>query len=109
MPEIGLVKIRVPQAITRGQVVKVRCLVIHPMEVVRRDPAGKVIDQNYNFIHTVVATYNGKEIFRGETTQSVSENPLFSFPLKATAPGTLKVIFKDTTGKSYQGTAKISV
>ena len=107
MPDIGLVKIRVPQAVTRGQVVKIRCLVIHPMEVVRRDPAGKVIDQNYNFIHTAIATYNGKEIFRGETTQSISENPSFSFPLKAIAPGNLKVTFQDTAGKKYEGTAEI--
>lgn len=107
MPDIGLVKIRVPQAVTRGQVVKIRCLVLHPMEVVRRDPAGKVIDQNYNFIHTAIATYNGKEIFRGETTQSISENPSFSFPLKATAPGTLKVTFEDTAGKKYEGAVEI--
>lgn len=107
MPDVGLVKIRVPQAVTRGQIVKVRCLVIHPMEVVRRDPAGKVIEQTYNFIHTAIATYNGKEIFRGETTQSISENPSFSFPLKATEPGTLKVAFQDTTGKRYEGTAEI--
>lgn len=109
MPEIGLVKIRVPQTITRGQIVKIRCLVIHPMEVVRRDAAGKVIDQNYNFIHTVVATYNGKEILRGEMTQSISENPSFSFPLKATEPGTLKVTFLDTTGKKFEGSARITV
>lgn len=109
MAEIGQVRIRVPSAIRPGEVVRVRSLVTHPMEIVQRDKAGKVIEKNYHFIHQVVVTYNGKEILRGETTQSVSENPFFAFPLKPMEPGVLKITFTDTHGKTYEGTAQIKL
>jgi Sulphur oxidation protein SoxZ len=42
-----------------------------------------------------------------ETTQSISENPSFSFAFKATEPGILKVTFLDTHGGTYESTAEI--
>ena len=107
MAEIGKVRIKVPSSANKGDVVTVRTLVTHPMELVRRDEEGKVIDKNYNFIYKVTATYNGKQVLEVETTQSVSENPLFSFPLKVDEPGTLTISFTDTHGKTYEGTAEI--
>ena len=41
MSDIGKVRIRVPGSVKRGEVVKVRCLVIHPMERVERGKDGK--------------------------------------------------------------------
>jgi sulfur-oxidizing protein SoxZ len=107
MSEIGKVRIRVPSPVQKGDVVTVRTLITHPMEIVRRDKEGKAIEKNYNFIYKVVATYNGKQILEVETTQSVSQNPLFAFPLKVTEPGMLKIAFTDTQGKTYEGTAEI--
>ena len=52
-------------------------------------------------------TYLGREIAQFETSQSVSENPFFSFALRATEPGPLKVTFLDTHGGKYEGTADI--
>jgi hypothetical protein len=37
----------------------------------------------------------------------VSENPFFSFAVRATEPGQLKVTFLDTHGGKYEGTADI--
>lgn len=107
MAEIGQVRIRVPSRITAGEVIKVRSLVVHPMEIVSRDKDGKVIEKKYNFIHTVIVTFDGKEIMRGEITQAVSENPFFAFPLKVTQPGKLTITFIDTTGKTHEGSAEI--
>jgi sulfur-oxidizing protein SoxZ len=98
---------RVPTPTKKGEIVTVRTLITHPMEIMRRDKAGKVIDKNYNFVYKVVATYNGKKILEVETTQSVSQNPLFAFPLKVDEPGVLKIAFTDTQGKTYEGTAEI--
>ena len=106
MAEIGLVRIRIPSSIKPGDIVKVRVLVIHPMEIVQRKD-GKPVDKNYHFINRVVVTYLDKEIAQLETTQSISENPFFSFAFKATEPGVLKVIFLDTHGGKYEGTADI--
>jgi sulfur-oxidizing protein SoxZ len=106
MADIGRVRIRIPSSIKQGDVVKVRVLVIHPMEIVQRRD-GKPVDKNYQFINRVVVTYAGKEIAQFETTQSVSENPFFSFAFKAMEPGLLTVTFLDTHGGKYEGTADI--
>jgi sulfur-oxidizing protein SoxZ len=107
MVEIGKVRIRIPSAIKAGDVVRVRTLVSHPMERVERDKQGKIIQRNYHFINRVVATYLGKTIVAFDTTQSVSENPSFTFTFKATDPGQLRVAFHDTHGGKYEGTADI--
>jgi len=106
MAEIGRVRIRIPSSIKPGEVIRVRVLVIHPMEIVERR-GGKPVDKNYHFINRVVVTYLGREVAQFETTQSISENPFFAFALKATEPGPLTVTFFDTHGGKYQGTAEI--
>ena len=77
------------------------------MEIVQRDKQGQLIKKNYNFIHTMTVIYDGKEVMRAETTQAVSQNPIFTFPLKVERPGKLTVTFSDTTGKTYEGDAEI--
>ncbi len=106
MAEIGRVRIRIPSSIKQGDVVKARVLVIHPMEIVQRKD-GKPVDKNYQFINRVVVTYLDREIAQFETTQSVSENPFFTFAFKATEPGVLRVTFLDTHGGKYEGTADV--
>ncbi len=108
MAEIGRVRIRIPSSITQGDLVKIRVLVIHPMEIVQRKD-GKPVDKNYHFINRVVVTYLDKEIAQFETTQSISENPFFTFSVKATEPGVLRVTFLDTHGGKYEGTADIKL
>jgi sulfur-oxidizing protein SoxZ len=108
MAEIGRVRIRIPSSIKQGELVKVRVLVIHPMEIVQRKD-GKPVDKNYHFINRVVVTYLDKEIAQFETTQSISENPFFAFSVKATEPGVLRVTFLDTHGGKYEGTADIKL
>jgi thiosulfate oxidation carrier complex protein SoxZ len=107
MSDIGKVRVRVPPSIKAGDVVKVRSLVIHPMERIERDAQGKIIDKKYNYINKVTVTYLGKPVVSFDTTQSVSENPFFSFAFKATDPGPLKIVFTDTTGGKYEGTVDI--
>ena len=107
MAEIGRVSIRLPSTIKQGEVIRVRTLVIHPMELVQRDKPGKIIAKNYHFVHTMAAAFNGKEIMRTEITQGVSQNPSFTFPLKVDKPGKLTVTFSDTMGKEYTGQAEI--
>jgi len=106
MAEIGRVRIRIPSSIKQGEIVRARVLVMHPMEIVQRKD-GKPVDKNYHFINRVVVTYLDKEIAQFETTQSISENPFFTFAFKATEPGVLRVTFLDTHGGKFEGTADI--
>lgn len=107
MAELGRVSIRLPSTIKAGDIIRVRSLVIHPMELVQRDKQGIIIKKNYHFIHTIVVSYNGKEVMRAETTQAISQNPIFTFPLKVDRPGRLTVAYSDTMGKTYEGNAEI--
>jgi len=107
MADVGRVSIRLPSSIKQGDVIRVRTLVIHPMELVLRDKANKIIPKNYHFIHTMTVAFNGKEVMRTELTQGVSQNPSLTFPLKVERPGKLTVSFADTVGKSYEGAAEI--
>lgn len=106
MSDIGKVKIRLPSGIKQGDVVRARVLVLHPMEIIERK-AGKPVDKNYLFINRVIVSYAGREIGQFELTQSVSENPFFSFAFRASEPGQLKVTFLDTHGGRYEGTADV--
>ena len=107
MAEVGRVSIRLPSSIRQGDVIRVRTLVIHPQEIVQRDKQGKIIAKNYHFLHAMKATFDGKEVFRAELTQGVSQNPTFTFPLKVDRPGKLIVHFSDTMGKEYSGEADV--
>ncbi len=106
MADVGRVRIRLPSSIKAGEVVKVRVMVMHPMEIVERKD-GKPVDKNYQFINRVLVTYGGREVAQFETSQSISENPFFTFAVRATEPGQLKVTFLDTRGGKYEGTADI--
>ena len=108
MAESKKVKIRVPSKIKAGEEFQVRALVVHPMEIIARDKSGKMIEKNYNFVHTVSASFNGKEVMRGEMTQAVSANPMVSFPLTVKAPGKLVITFEDTTGAKHSGSVDIN-
>jgi sulfur-oxidizing protein SoxZ len=107
MAEVGRISIRLPSAIKQGDVVRVRTLVIHPMEIVQRDKQGKIIPKNYHFIHSMAVSYNGKEVLRSEITQGLSQNPTFTFPLKVDKPGKLTVSYADTSGRTYEGSADV--
>jgi sulfur-oxidizing protein SoxZ len=109
MQDIGKVRIRIPSSIKAGDVVRVRTLVIHPMERIERDARGQVVQRKYNYINKVTATYLGKTVASFDTTQSVSENPFFSFAFRATGPGPLRITFVDTLGGRYEGSADITL
>jgi sulfur-oxidizing protein SoxZ len=109
MQDIGKVRLRVPSTIKAGDVVRVRALVIHPMERIERDAKGQIVQKKYNYINKVLVTYLGKQVAAFDTTQSVSENPFFSFAFRATDPGPLTVTFLDTVGGKYEGTVDIKL
>ena len=107
MADVGRVSIRLPSSIRQGEVIRVRTLVIHPMELVQRDQQGKIIPKNYHFLNAMKASFEGKEVFRAELTQGISQNPSFVFSLKADRPGKLIVTFADTMRKEYSGEAEV--
>lgn len=102
----GQVRIRVPQGVKAGDIVTVRAMATHPMEIMQYKE-GKPVEKSYNFIHKVEATYNGKKVFEAATTQAVSQNPFVAFPVRVDAPGIVRILFHDTQGKTYEGQGEI--
>lgn len=107
MAEIGSVKMRVPALIKPGDVVTVKMLILHPMELPKRDKDGNEISGEYNYLKNVVVTYAGKEVARFDISPGISANPFFAFRVKATEPGPVTAVFTDTKGRTYQGSVEI--
>lgn len=103
---VGQVRMRVPEKAKAGDVVTVRVLITHPMQIMEFQ-AGQPVNRNYIYINHVEATYNGKKVFEAETSQAISQNPLFVFSVKVNEPGIVKVNFRDTDGKTFSGEAAI--
>jgi hypothetical protein len=108
MADLGRVKMAVPGSVRRGSVARLRALVIHPHERVERQ-GGRSVDRNYRFVNRVVVTYLGREVAVIEPSTSVSENPTFTIPFRATETGLLRVTFFDTHGGKFEGTAEVKV
>jgi hypothetical protein len=108
MADIGTVKLAVPGSVRRGSVARIRALVIHPQERVERQ-GGRSVDRNYRFVNRIVVTYLGREVAVIEPSTSVSENPTFTVPFRATETGSIKVAFTDSHGVKFEGTAEVKV
>ena len=104
---IGKSKIRVPRTIKRGDVIKVQCIVLHPMETGRAKDrkTGKLIPAHY--IDRVHVYYGGEEVSSFETGAGISKNPYFAFYIKATKEGELRLTFSDNKGGNYEASTRI--
>jgi|GEM_PF-95614 len=109
MSQIGYVRLSAPKMAKVGEIVRARVLVTHPMQGIERDKNGVVLKKNYHFINKVTAYFNDFEIANILPTQSVSENPFFSFGFRVPGPGVMKVIFEDTLGGKFQATRDIGI
>jgi hypothetical protein len=108
MADLGHVKLAVPGPLRRGSVARARLLVLHPQERVERE-GGRSVDRDYRFVNRIVVTYLGREIALIEPSTSISENPAFTIPFRATETGPLRVTFFDTHGGKFEGTAEVKV
>lgn len=104
---IGDARIRIPDRITRGDVIIVNAIVSHPMDTgFFRTADGQPIPAF--FITDVVVTYGGEQVARFEWTSGVSKDPIVSFTLKADKEAPLTMIWTDNKGGVYQQTANVA-
>jgi sulfur-oxidizing protein SoxZ len=90
-------RIQVPPDAKRGDVIQVRFLIQHAMETgYRFDDRGTPIPRNV--IHTIVCTYNGREVMRASTSSGIAANPYLQFPLLAAESGELVLTWEDDHG-----------
>lgn len=84
----------------KGDKVEVKALIKHPMETgLRKDKkTGKAIPAHY--ITSVIVEANGKTVLSADWSGSISKNPFLSFKFAGAKGDTVKLTWKDNTGKS---------
>jgi len=104
---IGEARIRIPDRISRGEIITVNAIVSHPMDTgFFRTPEGTPIPAY--FIKDVVVTYGDAEVARFMWTSGVSKDPIVSFTLKADREAPLTITWTDTKGAVYRQTVNVA-
>ncbi len=106
MSGIGEARIRVPDRVTRGELIVVNAIVSHPMDTgFFRDADGKPIPAY--FIKDVVVTYGDQEVARFIWTSGISRDPVVSFTLRADREAPLTMTWADNKGGVFKQSADI--
>jgi sulfur-oxidizing protein SoxZ len=104
---IGEARIRVPDRVSRGDLITVNSIISHPMDTgFFRDAEGDPIPAY--FIKQVVVTYGDQEVARFEWTSGISRDPVVSFTLKADREAPLTMVWTDNKGASFKHSVGIS-
>ena len=103
---IGDARIRIPDRITRGDLITVNAIVVHPMDTgFFRTADGQPIPAY--FITEVVISYGDEQVARFEWTSGVSKDPIVSFTLTADREAPLTMVWTDNKGGVYRQSVNI--
>lgn len=101
-------RVQVPKDAKRGEVIRVRLLIQHPMETGYRLGAdGKKVAKNV--IRTLACRYNGVEVFRAKMSPGIAANPYLQFPIVASESGKLDFTWVDDAGQQGEASEPITV
>jgi sulfur-oxidizing protein SoxZ len=104
---IGEARIKVPNRITRGEVIVVNSIITHPMDTgFFRNADGDAIPAY--FIKEVVVTYGEQEVARFEWTSGISRDPVVSFTVKADKEAPLTMVWTDNKGAAFKQSVGIN-
>ncbi len=106
-PGIGEARIRVPDHVTRGDLIVVNAIISHPMDTgFFRTAEGEAIPAY--FIKDVVVTYGEREVARFQWTSGVSRDPIISFTLRADREAPISMVWTDNKGGVFKQSANIA-
>jgi sulfur-oxidizing protein SoxZ len=104
---IGEARIRVPDRIRRGDLIRVNAIVAHPMDTgFFRTSQGAPIPAF--FIKEVLVAYGGEQVARFMWTSGVSKDPIVSFTLKADREALLVIVWTDNKGGVFRQSVDIA-
>jgi sulfur-oxidizing protein SoxZ len=100
--------ITMPPTAKRGEVIEIRTLIGHPMEIGFLVGAeGKMRPRN--IIRRFTCRYNGEQVFSAEIFPAIAANPYLTFHTVATGSGTLSFTWEGDNGFAQTETAAITV
>ena len=100
--------IRLPRKYAKDEVIEVKTRIIHPNHNGRR--AYK--DQGYiaeYYVWKIEIFYGDEPIITINASAAWSQNPYFTFALKATRSAPLRVVWVDTQGDQYSDSVDVVV
>ena len=102
-------RVRVPETVSKGEVVVIKTLIDHEMESgLRKDSeTGKLVPRH--IINKFVATFDGQPVFSADLDTGVAANPFLQFSLKVMRSGVLELAWHDDDGTVYRAVKKIEV
>ncbi len=106
-PQPITARITLPASVRRGEVVRVRVLVRHPME--RAIDAPGLTPLPRKILHTMRVTYAGEEVFRMDLSQGIAANPYIEFTTLAVETGDMVFEWVEDGGAVYRREARLLV
>ena len=101
-------RVKVPPKAKQGDVIEIRCMVMHPMENgYNFDSQGTLLP--VHLINTFVCRYSGDEVFRANLGTGISANPSLTFYTVARESGTIEFAWYDDDGSVTTARAQIEV
>jgi thiosulfate oxidation carrier complex protein SoxZ len=101
-------RIAVPKTAAKGETIKIRTLIRHPMETgFRLDFFNTWVP--LRIIETLTVTFNGAQVFRARLEPAIATNPYLTFYSTVHESGTFRFSWLDTDGSIYTNSADITV
>ena len=92
----------------RGEIVKVRAVIVHRMETgLRLNQDGEAIQRN--IINKLTACFNEQLLFQWEPETAIAQNPYLEFTFVARESGTLAMRWEDDSKKIFTSDTEITV
>ena len=109
MLKIGRRAVRLPrQEYAKDDVIEVKTRIIHP----NHNGRHRYEDKGYiarHYIDVIEVYYGDQRLISVDASAGLSQNPYFTFALKATHSAPLRVVWKDTNGEEYTETVEVRV
>jgi predicted secreted protein len=100
--------IRLPRSVGAGQIVEVRARIDHGSHTGLAFKGGRYVREAPPYYLTdLLATFDDTTICDFRLTSAVSPNPLIRFNLRVPAAGTLRVVWKNNEGKTWEASQPI--
>ncbi len=100
--------VHVPASVRRGDVIEIRALIAHAMETgYRTGSEGQRLPRD--LVRRVEARFEGQTVFAADLHAAVAAHPYLSFPLLATASGTLTVSWSGDNGFAHSQSVRLDV
>jgi len=101
-------RVAVPKVAAKGEIIKIRTLIRHPMETgFRLDFYNTWVP--FRIIESLTCTFNGTEVFRTRLEPAISTNPYLTFYSVVHESGIFRFSWLDTDGSIYTNSAEIKV